>query len=139
MAVNGKKYSYENIQVALAGKPLVGCVAIEYDLEEDSSEVHVLGSRDPHAVISGKGKYMGKITLVMDEYDALQMSIEKGRSITDIAAFEIVIARLGANDILMTDVIKKVKFNKVSKKFEAGQTADKIELPFTAGGIDYNV
>ncbi len=139
MAINGKKYSYENIQVALAGKPLAGCVAIEYDEEEDSSEVHVLGSRDPHAVISGKGKYTGKITLVMDEFDALQMSIEKGKSVTQIASFEIVISRLGANDILMTDVLKKVKINKVSKKFEAGQSAEKIELPISIGTIEYNV
>jgi hypothetical protein len=139
MAVNGKQYSYENIAVSMMGKVVAGCVAIEYDETAESTEIHVLGSSEPYAVIDGKRTYKGKITITVDELDALQDSIEKGKSVTQLAAFEIVVTRLGANDVLRTDVCKKVRFTQISKKNEAGQPFDRIELPFTAAKIEYNV
>ena len=139
MAVNGKKYSYENIQVSLGGKPLAGANAISYKESTEHTNVHVLGSSEPSDVVDGARTYEGTLTLTYDEYDSIQDSIPKGVSVTQLAAFEITVTRLGAGNVLRTDVVKRVRFKELEKSFTAGEVSSTIEMPFTAVGIDYNV
>lgn len=138
MSVNGKLYSYENIQVALGGKMLTGATDVDYTQQGETTELHVLGSAQPAALIEGKRTTSGSITLTYNEYDALQDSIPTGKSLLDIAAFEIVITRLGHNDTLRTDVIKKVRFEQVAKSYRAGESVATLRLPFRATNIEFN-
>ncbi|MDJ1494157.1 hypothetical protein QNI19_14530 [Cytophagaceae bacterium DM2B3-1] len=138
MAINGTAYSFENIQVVMANKT-VAATNIEYDEDSEDTVIHVLGQKNPFATISGKSTFTGKITLMIDEYDSLQDSIPQGQSITKIAAFNILVARLDSNDRLRTDRLVKCKFKKVSKKFSAGENHATMELDITIGGIEPNV
>lgn len=138
MAINGTTYSYENIQVVLGSK-IVAANGIEFDETGDDSEIHVLGQKAPFATISGASKYTGKIMLLMDEYDALQDSIPKGKSLRDIAAFNILVARLDSTLTLRTDRLNKCRFKKIGKSYKANENHAIIELELTIGGIDYNI
>lgn len=139
MAINGKQFSFEDIKLSLAGKVVTGCTGVSYQEQQASEQVHVLGQAEPYATISGAKTYSGEVRLMMDEYDALQDSIPRGKSLTDIAGFEIVVLRLGANNILRTDVLRKVKFMEVNKEMSAGETFHEITLPISIAKIDYNV
>ncbi len=133
------KYTTENIQLVLAGKVVAGCTGIDYEETAESTPVHVLGQKDPFAVIKGRSEYQGTLMLIYDEYDAIQDSIPKGRSLVSITDFEILVTRLDANDILRTDKLKGVRFTSVKKSYKPNETAHEIELPISIREIEYNV
>jgi hypothetical protein len=138
MAINGNTYSHENIQIIVANKT-AAVVDIEYDEEGESSEVHILGQRAPYAVINGKSRFPVKLTLLVDEYDALQDSLPPGASLRSMAAVNIQVARLDRLNRLRTDRIVKFKVTKINKKYTAGEPHATIDIEGNAGDIEYNI
>lgn len=139
MAINGKRYSYENVSIAFAGKVVAACDGINYKETTEHEEIKVLGKRSPHAIVDKGASYEGEVMLVMDEFESLQRSIPKGASVTQIAAFDITIVWQAADGSIMTDRLKQCRIKEVGKEFKAGELFSVISLPISIGLIEYNV
>ena len=132
-------YSYERIQIVMANRLVAACTMIEYGIDTDSKQIHVLGQRDPYATIQSAATYKGKIGLMYEEYDALQDTIPAGMAITNVAPFEILGTRVDTTGRLRTDKLKKVTIKGFNKSYKGGETAHDVELELNIGGIDFNV
>lgn len=137
--INGKRYSYENISVAMQGTTLPEVTEVNYSEKVTEEKRYVLGSSKPVAGIQGPPEYTGSIGMTRDQYDDLQEQLPKGLSLTRIDAFDITVQRLGKNDRLITDVLRQCKFIEVTNEFKSAESHAEIVLPLSVGDILYNV
>jgi hypothetical protein len=138
--INGNEYAWEDIKVVLPGstRPLDGVVAIEYSEKKDHINIYGRGDK-PVAMGRGKREYSGSITLLQSEVEALQRTLPKGRSITDIPAFSIPVSYQPENGPLTVDMLIAVRFGEIKKGMKTGDPNMEIELPLIIGDIQYNV
>lgn len=139
MAVNGKSYSYENIQVVMAGKVGAEITEANYKETPEYEKQYVLGLRGPKKINEKNTTYEGSIGMTYNEYVALQRSIEPGKSITQIAAFDILVTVQLDDGTIMTDRLKECRIAEVDKSFKAEETYANIVFPLEIGRIDYNI
>ena len=139
--INGREYSWENINVVLPGKnqPVDGIKAIEYTVERDHAEVYGRGS-EPVAISSGQKKFSGSMELLQSEVEALQETLPPGKDLTDLAPFTVVLS-YDPDDggTVKTDRLEYVRIKSINK---GGKSGDK-ELPskcdLAIGKIRFNV
>lgn len=139
MATQSNHYAYHNIHVALGGKMTAGAVQLEVSQELDAFEVHVQGTATPATLLQGPQLVYGVITLTYNEYDALQASIPNGKSLLDMEPINMVITRMGANQQLKTDLVTKLRFERVQKSYKAGKAVATLDLNFAAEDVRHNV
>lgn len=139
MAINGKKYSFESIEVTAFGRKLAEVGEVNYKLSVPEEKTYVLGSKTAVAVTRGKEETEGSIVVTGDQYDEIQKSIDRGAKITDIEAFDVTVSRLDKDDTLMTDRLKQCRFMEIDRAFSTENPHDKLKLPLSIGDIEYNI
>lgn len=138
--INGNEYAWEDVQVIIPGKiqPIDGVAAIEYEESKDHTEVHGRGSK-PVALGRGKTTFSGSMTLLQSEFEALQQSVPKGKSVTQIPAFNITVAYAPAGGVSTVDKLVAVRIKKFKKGGKTGDDHMEVVCDLAIGDILYNV
>jgi hypothetical protein len=136
---NSKEYSWSNVEIVMLGRPVTGIRGVTYKASQEKEVIFGRGNK-PRAIQHGNKSFECSVTLLQSELEALVAAAGKGKNLTDIPAFDIVVAYVPdlPGDII-TDIIKNVEFTEVEKTFKQGDKFMEIELPAIALDIDYNV
>lgn len=136
---SGQVLSAENTTIWLGGAPLAAVT--KFDSEEDvqTEKVYVVGQKDAAATIQGKRDIKGTLTLLRTQYDSLQASIPKGKSLTDIEEFQIQHSYLTDGGRVVIDHYNKVKFTNIKKSVEGGGSFKEIPMNWEATSYSPNV
>jgi hypothetical protein len=113
MAINGKKYDWEDVSVTLPSGVAVGITEIKYE-DEQPVTAHYGKGAVPRGY--GRGNYAasGSMVLDRDEWEKLKVycvASGKGR-IYDHRPFPIVVAYASPDQITLVDVLKSCKLQK---------------------------
>ena len=133
--INGVAYGWADIVCIIAGVPVTGITAIEYDDKQEMSNNYG-GGRYP--VSRGKGRIActAKIALEMPEVLAIQEKSINGR-LQDIAPFNIQVSYIPDGGKIVHDVIKDCQFTENARKWKEGDTNQVVELPLIVSKIDW--
>ena len=136
--INGQEYAWEDIEVVVAGRLVVGIQAISYTSRKVHENVYGRGAK-PVAITRGKEEFEGSITLLQSEVEALQSALEKGKNLTNIAPFNVSVAYTpnGEGD-LVVDTLIGCRFNEIAKSHGTEEMNMIVELPLTVFDIQYN-
>ncbi len=125
--------------MVMLGKVVGGARGVSYKVSQEKEPVYGRGN-NPVAIVRGNKAYEGEIKLLQSELEALQQAAGRGKDLTDIRGFDIVVAyvpRQGGQ--IVTDVLKHCEFIEVEKAMDQGDMFMEITLPFVALKIDKNV
>lgn len=140
MAFTTDQYSWADIDIVMLGKVVTGARGVRYKTSQEKEPVYGRGNK-PVALVRGNKSYEGEIKLLQSELEALQAASGTGNDVTDIPAFDIIVAyipRQGGTQIV-TDIIKYCEFKEVEKAMNQGDKFMEITLPFVALDIEKNV
>lgn len=139
MAINGQEYAWEDVQIVMLGRPVIGVVEISYKTAREKKNIMGRGSR-PVARGRGPKNYEGKIKLLQSELEALQRGLKKGTDPTDIRPFQIVVAYAPVEGgVITTDLLDDVEFLELEKTIKTEDLNMEIELPLIIGEVKYNI
>lgn len=135
MLINGQSYGWSDIVCLVAGVPVTGVTAIDYDDKQEIKNIYGAGR---HPVARGKGRVTpsAKITLEMEEVLAIQSRSATGR-LQDLAPFDILVTYLPEDGRIIHDVIKDCQFTENARKWKEGDTNQSVELPLLPSRIDW--
>lgn len=136
MAVNGKAYSYESIEITLNGK-LIEATGIKYSTKRDVQQKYVLGRSNPAALIKGAKSNEGELMITHGEIIRLQKAIPKGSDLTDISGMIIIVKYQDDDNVIYTDRLTDCVFTEQNKEFKSENPNFEYTLPIIIGGIIY--
>jgi hypothetical protein len=126
MAINGKLYDWEDVNVVLPSGPAAGITEIKYS-DEQPVTAHYGRGAIPRGY--GRGNYTasGSMVLDRDEWEKLKLVLAAlgGGGIYDHVPFMIVVAYANSDQLPIVDVLRSVKIS----KFDGGggsQGDDKV-------------
>lgn len=133
--INGAAYGWADIVFLVAGVPVTGIVAIDY---EDKQEIknHYGAGRRPVSRGKGRIECTAKITLEMSEVLAIQARAVNNR-LQDIAPFDIIVSYIPDGGKIVHDVINDCQFDTNSRKWKEGDTTQNVELPLVVSAIEW--
>jgi hypothetical protein len=135
--INGKRYAWEDITVALPHGTAVDILAISYDSEKDFREVYGKGSM-PRGYGAGRYKAEGKLTLLREEFDRLadHCRVAGRGTFFGLPPMPITVVYANEDQPLRTDVLRQCKFRKIATAADEGDEKVEVELEFAIlGGI----
>ncbi|WP_400192815.1 hypothetical protein [Hymenobacter sp. B81] len=137
--INGKEYSYQDIQATMLGRPVAGLTAIEYGEKADRKFIWGTGRR-PIAYANGQIEADGTLTLLQSEFEALTRGLRPGQSVTTIPPFDIIVMYIPdeENPVIVKDVLKSVLLLEFKKGGKAGDLNMPITLPFACAEVKLN-
>lgn len=105
--VNGKSYSFVDVVLVVAGVPVFGVTAINYEETQEKTNNYGASTR---AVSRGRGKKesSASITLSMNEVEALRDAAPEG-SLLNIDPFDVQITYVNPQKVV-THVLKNCEF-----------------------------
>ncbi len=136
MAINGKEYSYESIEITLNGK-LIEATSINYSIKRDVQQKYVLGRSKPAAIIKGSKSYDGELMITHNEIIRLQKAIPKRSDLTDISDMTIIVKYQDEDNIIYVDRLTGCCFSEHKKEFKSENPHFEYTLPITIGDISY--
>ncbi|MDQ7790053.1 MAG: hypothetical protein U1D96_05395 [Eubacteriales bacterium] len=140
MAINGKTYDWEDIDVRLPGMgSLVGIDGIEYSDQKDIELAHGRGS-NPRGYGAGNYSAEGKLTLSKEAHrDLIKLAKARGKSIYTLPPFDIPVNYANEDQPTTTDILRGVKIKKQSGSASQGDKSLKVELELViVGGIRWD-
>lgn len=124
---SSKQYAWCDISVALGGRILEGCTAVEYTEKKEKEYIYGRGCK-PHAVARGNTTYEGKLSIWQSELEAMTRDA-KNKDIMALS-FDVVIAYVPHDGgQMVTDILKGVEFTEVKKGMAQGDKNMTVELP----------
>jgi hypothetical protein len=136
--INGFEYSWEDISISLLKRLITGFTAIEYTASKEHMNVRGRGSL-PVAMGRGRKDFMGSITMLQSEVEAIQASLPKGKDLTDLAPFKVIVSYAPEGGVVTTDELLYCRFSSLPKGMNEGDGNMAITLPLVIGKINYNV
>lgn len=133
--INGAAYGWADITTTIAGVPVTGITAIEYDDKQEVTNIYGAGR---YPVARGKGRITcaAKISLLMSEVMAIQDS-SLNRRLQDLAPFNIQVSYIPENGMVVHDVIRDCQFSANSRKWKEGDTNQVVELELIVSKIEW--
>jgi len=129
---------WNSITTNMLGRDVEGITELAYDDSTKKENVYGAGK---YPVGRGRGNYEAKcsITLHKEEVDALKASLPPGKTIQDIAPFDIVSEWTSDNGRILKDRIRNAEFmsDGVEVKQNDGSVATKYDLIISH--IEWNV
>jgi hypothetical protein len=136
--VLGKQYSMEDIQIILFGKKVTAITNVEYGHKQDKKFQRGTGTK-PISFTNGEYNGTGEITMLQSEFEALQRSFPKGKSITDAPPSDITCSYGMEGDTKpVTDIVKNCLFTEVKKAMKNDNGHMEVKLPFICSEVVYN-
>lgn len=137
--INGNEYAFEDLEIVMLGRPVIGFAGIEYKEEQTKTNIYGRGNK-PVARTRGNKVYSGSITLLQSEVEALTAAAGKGKSLNDLPRFDITVAYAPENGgLITTDVLRDCEFMDLTKALNQNDPNMTVTLPLIIGDIDYNV
>lgn len=136
--INGEEYSFEDIRIILDGEPIVGFDSIEYDTDKEHFNMNGKGNK-PVSARRGKESYSASLGLFQSVLEKLQRRLPKGKKLTDMRGFNVVVAYAPEGGIVTTDILHYCRITKVTKGLKSSSGEDSYALPLLPGDIEYNV
>lgn len=137
--INGNEYAWENIEVVMLGRPVIGLTSIEYDAEQTKTNLYGRGNK-PVSRTRGNKAYSGSLGVLQSELQALTAAAGSGKNILDLPPFDITVAYVDVlGGAIITDVLRDVEFTKLTKGMNQGDPNMTLQLPIIIGDIDENV
>ncbi len=136
ISINGYEYSWGDIQVILPGRsiPVVGVIAIEYGGKQEKTNIYAKGYR-PVARGKGKIEYVGKVSILQSEFEALVQAITGIKDPLFIPMFPITVSYAPEGGVITTDKLYGCEFTEWKKGMKAGDPNMEIEMPIMIGSI----
>lgn len=133
--INGVAYGWADIVCLIAGVPVTGITAIDY---EDKQEIKNHYGAGRYPVSRGKGRIecSAKITLEMSEVLAIQAEATNGR-LQDIAPFDIVVSYIPDGGKIVHDTIRDCQFSNNNRKWKEGDTNQTPDLELVVSKITW--
>jgi hypothetical protein len=105
----GTLQGWNTVTANILGRDVEGITELAYDDKEKKENVYGAGK---YPIGRGRGNYEPKasITLMKEEVDALKLSLPPGKSIRDIAPFDMVVQYETENGIILKDRIRNAEF-----------------------------
>jgi hypothetical protein len=136
---NSAEYSWADVKVVVLGKEIKGIAGVTYKVSQEKEVIYGAGN-EPRGMARGNKSYEGELVLRQSELESLKNAAGKGKDITDLAGFDIVIAYIPERGgQIVTDVVKYAEFTEVEKKMAQNDKKMEITLPFIALGIEKNI
>lgn len=117
--INGKAYSANDIEIFMLGRLVQGMTEINYDSQEDVSDVYAVGSKEPVGYISGSQKHEADFTILQDELIGIELAA--GTSALNLNPFDITIV-FKKLPVIVQQVLKGFKPKGRSAGVQAGST-----------------
>lgn len=134
--INGTEYAWEDIDIVLLGKILIGVTEINYKAKKEQVKIYGRG-KDPVAYGRSRNEYEASITLLQSEVEALQASLPRGKTLMDIEPFDITVSYAYQGNVVV-DILRSCTFVEFEKKMKTGDTHMEIAIPLNVGKIDFN-
>lgn len=105
----GTLQGWNSLTVNILGRDVEGIVELAYDDKQKKENVYGAGI---YPIGRGRGNYEPKcsVTLMKEEVDALKLSLPPGKSIRDIAPFDLVSQYETEQGIILKDRIRNAEF-----------------------------
>lgn len=133
--INGQTYDWNSITCLIAGIPVMGITAIKYGDKQETKNNYGAG-RQPVSYSKGRITASASMTLYMEEVEALQAAAPGGR-LHDLAPFDIVVAYLPPNGIVVTHVIKGCRFSTNDRDWKEGDMAGTVPFELNPSQIKW--
>jgi hypothetical protein len=133
--INGKSYEWSDITCNILGVPVVGITSIEYGDTQDMQNIYGAG-RMPVSRGYGKIEPNAKITLLMEEVEAIQAAAPLGR-LQDVPEFDIVVAFTDAALVTRIHKIRNVRFKGNARNTNQGDASIPVELELIPSHIEW--
>lgn len=134
--INGVEYGWADITLIIAGVPISGFSAIEYDDDQDIKNIY-RGGRYPSSRGKGRISLGAKITISMAELLAIQAKSVNGR-IQDIAPFTIQVSYIPDGGKIVHDIIHDCQFKRNQRKWKEGDVSQDVELELVISKITWH-
>ncbi len=132
--INGVEYSWADLVVNIAGKPIVGITKIDYDDDQEMENIYGQG-QNPIARGYGNIKPTASIGLYMSEVEAIAAVSDTGR-LQDIAPFDIIVSFVPLNGgAVVVHKILNCQFTKRADSLAQGATKKELDLPLLPSQI----
>ena len=137
MAIN-REFTFQDITIQMLGKSVVGARKVKYVPKQSVTNLYGTGKK-PIGRSYGKIEYEGELVIYQSELHALQSTLARGKSILDIADFDISVSYLDTDGTTSTDLIKDCRFLEVPKELGVDDEFMEVTIPIAIGDIQYNV
>jgi len=133
--INGKSYEWADIILNLLGVPIAGITAIMYGEKQDMKNIPGAGNR---VVSRGYGNIEAnaKITLLMEEVEAIQLVAPKG-NIMAIPEFNITVVYLDPLLVTKVHTLRNVRFTGNQRDVKQGDTSIGVEMDLIISHVDW--
>ena len=133
--INGKSYEWADITCNILGVPVVGITSLEYKEEQQMENIYGAGS---YPVSRGYGKVepSAKVTLLMEEVEAIQAVAPDGR-LNAIAEFDIIVSFIDTNLVTRQHKLRNCRFKNNARSSNQGDTSIPVELDLVLSHIEW--
>lgn len=137
--INGKEYSWQDIQIAFLGRVVLGVTEVKY--KEKTAREFIYGTgRKPIAYADGQTDSDGSLTILQSDFEAMvasALAAYPGRTITTLPPFDLIVMFIPDmdNPKIVKDVIKDVLLGEYEKGGKVGDLNMPVTLPFKCSEI----
>lgn len=139
MAINGKKYSWEDITIKLPHGTLVDVDSIDYSDKKEKEAIYGKGS-NPQGYGTGNYSAEGKLSLRKEEFDKLvDHAKQNGGSLYGLKPFTITVAYANEDQQTVTDTLQSCTITEISGGSKQGDKDVKRDISLAIlDGIKWN-
>ena len=138
MAVNGRAYDWESLEIRFPHGALINVDAIEYEDELGATSVYGKGVK-PRSYGRGRYSAKGKVTLLREEYNAMMAHVDvvnatralQGKprlGVLTLPPFPVVCAYANDDKATVVDTLPECQFTSQKTGLKEGDEASKVEL-----------
>lgn len=133
--INGVRHSWASIDFNLFGRTITGITEIKYSQEQEKEDFYGAGNQPVHRG-RGNKKATASIKLHAYEINAIQASLPAGKSLLDIAPFDIsVVYTAQGSDQVKEVVIHNCEFTKEEYAMKQGDKNIEVDMPLITSHI----
>lgn len=133
----GKVAGWNSITTTMMGRDVEGILELSYDDSVEKENIYGAGKMP---IGRGEGNYAAKcsITLLKEEVDAIQLSLGRGKRLTDIAPFDMAVSYDYLSKIYK-DRIRNCEFTGRSVEVKQNDKSIATKFELIVSHIDWNI
>ena len=134
----GTMQGWNSVTVNVLGRDVEGITELAYNDTTKKENVYGAGK---YPVGRGRGNYEAKasITLLKEEVDAMKLALPQGKTIQDIAPFDIVSEWTGDNGVILKDRIRNAEFMNDGVEIKQNDVSVATKYDLIISHVEWNV
>lgn len=117
---------------------VIDILAIEYDYKKDHKNIKGRGNRVVGMARGDEGPEGCKITVLQSDFEAMQASLPKGKTLVHLAPFDITCSYAPEGGEIKTDILKYCRVKSQKKGMKQGDGNMTVDLDLEVAEIEYN-